>query len=290
MIKLTPMKEAEAIIRLALSEDIGTGDLTTLAFAPAKGVFEGYMVAKQPGVFCGAPAAERVFKIVDPGCRVTRLAREGARVKPGARLMKIRGGRAILTAERTALNFLQHLSGIATAASVYAAALGRGRTKIYDTRKTQPGLRALAKYAVRCGGGRNHRRGLWDAYLIKDNHIAMLGPGAAGKLAALLRRIRARRPGVPVEIEAQTREQALAFAALKPDILMLDNMGRPLMKKLIPELRRLAPGMEIELSGGIKSGDLRALAGLGADRISSSAITAGAGTLDISFQVSEVKK
>ena len=126
------MKEAEAIIRLALKEDIGTGDLTTLAFAPAKGVFEGYMVAKQPGVFCGAPVAERVFKIVDPRCRVTRLAREGAAVKPGARLMKIRGGRAILTAERTALNFLQHMSGIATTASVYAAALGRGGVILLD--------------------------------------------------------------------------------------------------------------------------------------------------------------
>ncbi len=290
MIKSWPMKEAEAIIRLALKEDIGAGDLTTLAFAPPNGVFEGYMVAKQAGIFCGAPVAERVFKIAAPGSRVTRLAREGAKVKPGTRLMKIRGGRAILTAERTALNFLQHMSGIATAASLYAAALGRGRTKIYDTRKTQPGLRAPAKYAVRCGGGRNHRRGLWDAYLIKDNHIAMLGPGAAEKLAAMIKTIRARRPGVPVEIEAQTREQALAFAALKPDILMLDNMSRPLMRELMPRLRRIAPRMEIELSGGIKLKDLRGLAGLGADRISAGAITAAAGTLDISFQVSEVKR
>jgi nicotinate-nucleotide pyrophosphorylase (carboxylating) len=248
------------------------------------------MVAKQSGTFCGAPVAERVFRMVDPRCRVTSLAREGAAVKPGARLMKIRGGRAILTAERTALNFLQHMSGIATAASVCAAALGRGRTKIYDTRKTQPGLRALAKYAVRCGGGHNHRRGLWDACLIKDNHIAMLGPGAADKLAAMIKSIRARRPGVPVEIEAQDRAQALAFAALRPDILMLENMPRPMMKKLIPELRRVAPRMEIELSGGIKLKDLRGLAGLGADRISSGAITAAAGTLDISFQAGVVSR
>ena len=300
------MKRFDSVIKAALKEDIGPGDpttcfgtqrarqsrasrwwgdITTEAFIP-KGVrFYGEMRAKASGTVCGLSVAKRVFELAAPGSKVKILIKDGARVKKGAALMTVKGSRAILTAERTALNFLQHLSGVATKTAAFVKALKGGRTGIYDTRKTLPGLRALEKYAVKCGGGANHRMGLYDAFLIKDNHIAMLGGNAeliGRKIAVLRKKYR----GVKIEIEAQSLAQFKAFLLLGADIIMLDNMSAPDMKKAIA-LAAVLKGVkpEIEISGGIDIKTAARLAALGAERISAGCLTNSAGTLDISLEV-----
>ncbi|MCX5786444.1 MAG: carboxylating nicotinate-nucleotide diphosphorylase [Elusimicrobia bacterium] len=279
------MKLFDPIIKAALQEDIGPCDITTEAFIP-KGVrFYGEMRVKSSGIICGAAVAKRVFELAAPGSKVKIFIKDGARVKKGDALLAVEGSRAILTAERTALNFLQHLSGVATKTGLFVKALKGGKTKIYDTRKTLPGLRALEKYAVKCGGGANHRMGLYDAFLIKDNHIAMLG-GDAGLIGRKISVLRKTYSGVKIEIEAQGLAQFKAFLPLGADIIMLDNMSYPDMKKAIA-LARSFKGTkpEIEISGGVDLKTAGRLSALGADRISAGCITNSAGTLDISFEV-----
>ena len=169
------MKEFDLVIKAALKEDVGAGDVTTRFFVPLGTQFYGEMRAKAAGIVCGLAVAKRVFALAAPGSRVRINVKEGARIKKGAVLMKITGPASILTAERTALNFLQHMSGVATRAALFAAAIKNPRTKIYDTRKTLPGLRAVEKYAAACGGACNHRLGLYDMAMIKDNHVALAG-------------------------------------------------------------------------------------------------------------------
>jgi len=283
--KIKKMKEFDGMIRFALKEDIGSGDITTEAFIP-KGVrFYGEMRAKTSGIFCGAAVAKRVFELAAPGSKIKILIKDGTRVKKGDALMAVDGSRAILTAERTALNFLQHLSGVATRTALFVKALKGGKTKIYDTRKTLPGLRALEKYAVKCGGGANHRMGLYDAFLIKDNHIAMLG-GDARLIGRKISGLRKKFRGVKIEIEAQGLAQFKAFLPLGADIIMLDNMSCTDMKKAIA-FTRFFKGKkpEIEISGGIDLKTAGRLAALGAERISAGCLTNSAGTLDISFEV-----
>jgi nicotinate-nucleotide pyrophosphorylase (carboxylating) len=243
------------------------------------------MRAKDAGVVCGLGVAKRVFELAAPGSKVKILIKDGACVKKGAALMTVKGSRAILTAERTALNFLQHLSGVATKTAMFVKALKGGKTRIYDTRKTLPGLRALEKYAVKCGGGANHRMGLYDAFLIKDNHIAMLG-GDAGLIGRKIAVLRKKYRGVKIEIEAQSLAQFKAFLPLGAGIIMLDNMSFPDMKKAIAltaTLKSVKPG--IEISGGINLEIAARLVALGAERISAGCITNSAGPLDISFEV-----
>lgn len=285
MIKFRVMKQFDAVIKAALKEDIGPGDVTTRFFVPLGKKFSGVMRAKDSGVFCGGRVAKRVFQLAAKGSSVKLLKRDGARIKKGDILMKVDGPASILTGERTALNFMQHMSGIATKAALFASVVKHPRTKIYDTRKTLPGLRAVEKYAVRCGGARNHRLGLYDMAMIKDNHVAFAGndPEVLGKR---MKAMRLARPGVRIEIEADTLAQVKAFLPLGADVMMLDNMDYSTMRKAIALIRsQKGKKPEVEISGGVDLDKARRYSDLGADRISVGSITSGARPLDISFEV-----
>ncbi|MHB0996193.1 MAG: carboxylating nicotinate-nucleotide diphosphorylase [Elusimicrobiales bacterium] len=279
------MKQFDAVIKAALREDIGSGDVTTRFFVPLGTRFYGEMLAKEAGVFCGGEVARRVFALAAPGSRVKTVKKDGARIKKGDVLLKVEGPASILTAERTALNFMQHMSGVATKAALFASALKGSRTKIYDTRKTLPGLRLIEKYAVTCGGGRNHRLGLYDMAMIKDNHVAFAGNSAEvlGQRIAAMRRAR---PGLKIELEVDTLAQLKAFLPLGADVIMLDNMAYADMKKAIALIRSYrGKRPEVEISGGVDLKMAARYSKLGADRISAGSITSGAKPLDISFEV-----
>jgi len=242
------------------------------------------MRTRDVGVFCGGEVAKRVFALAAPGSRVTIVKKDGARVKKGDVLMKVEGPASILTAERTALNFMQHMSGVATKAAQFAAVLKGSRTKIYDTRKTLPGLRRIEKYAVRCGGGSNHRLGLYDMAMIKDNHVAFAG-NSAEVLGARMAAMRKAKPGLKIELEVDTLAQLKAFLPLGADVIMLDNMAYADMKQAIALIRAFGKKTEVEISGGVDLKMAARYAKLGADRISAGSITSGARPLDISFEV-----
>ncbi len=279
------MKEFDFVIKTALKEDIGAGDVTTRFFVPLGTKFCGEMRAKDNGVVCGLGVAKRVFELAAKGSRVTITKKEGARIKKGDVLMKIEGPASILTAERTALNFLQHMSGVATKAALFSSVIKHPRTRIYDTRKTLPGLRAVEKYAVACGGALNHRLGLYDMAMIKDNHVALAG-GSPLRLAERIAAMRKAKPGLKIEIETQDLAQVVAFLPLGADVLMLDNMDYAAMKKAIALVRSYkGKKPEIEISGGVDLGRAARYSKLGPDRISVGSITSGAKPLDISFEV-----
>ena len=279
--KLDPI--SKALVRLALKEDLGrAGDVTTDGFLPRTLRLKGRFLVKQSGVFCGTAAAEEVFRLAAPGTRLRWLKGDGEAVRAGSVAGIVEGNRRILSAERTALNFLQRLSGIATLTRAYVEETRGSRARIYDTRKTAPGYRSLDKLAVRCGGAVNHRRGLYDMALLKDNHLAALRPnGLARRLEAFRRRHR----GVPVEFEAQTHAEVESAVRLAADVLMLDNMSPALLRREIGWLRKNAPRVEIEVSGGLGLRDIRRLARLGPDRISVGRITHSAPALDISLEL-----
>ncbi len=278
------MKEFDAVIKAALKEDIGTGDVTTRFFVPLGTRFYGEMRAKDTGIVCGLEVARRVFALAAPGSRVKLTKKDGARIKNGDVLMKVEGPASILTAERTALNFMQHMSGVATKAAQFAAVLKGSRTKIYDTRKTLPGLRLIEKYAVRCGGGRNHRLGLYDMAMIKDNHVAFAG-NSASVLGTRMAAMRKAKPGLKIELEVDTLAQLRAFLPLCADVIMLDNMSYADMKTAIALIRSYkGKRPEVEISGGVDLKMAARYARLGADRISAGSITSGARPLDISFE------
>ena len=269
----------EDTVRRALQEDIGFGDITTEATVPpwhrAKGVF----VAKESGVLAGLDVAATAFKLLDPTVEFVVKTPEGSEVTPGQVLASITGPtRAILSAERVALNFLQHLSGIASATRLAVNAVAPYKTKIIDTRKTTPGLRALEKYAVRIGGGHNHRLGLSDAILIKDNHIV-----AAGGILPAVERTR-RFAGPTVKIEVETESIAAVYEALeaKVDIIMLDNMPVSVMREAVLSINGQALA---EASGGIAFGNLAAIAATGVDLISLGRLTHSSRALDISLNI-----
>ncbi len=281
------MEEFDSLIKTALKEDIGPGDATTEVFIAEELRFEGRMFAKCDGVLAGGGVAKRVFELADPGSKIRLLMKDGACFKKGAVILTVRGSRRLLTAERTALNFIQHLSGVATRAARFAGEIRNPRTKVYDTRKTTPGLRELEKRAVVCGGGSSHRRGLYDAFLIKDNHIAMLG-GSLERLKERLVYARKKYQGLKIEIEAQSLAQVRNFLPLGFDIIMLDNMSRADMKKAITLIRVKDQKTEIEISGGVRFEDLSELSKFGADRISVGSITNSAPALDIAFDIEKV--
>ncbi len=279
------MKEFDAVIKTALREDIGAGDVTTRFFVPMGTRFYGELRAKAGGVVCGLGVVKRVFELAAPGSKVKALVKDGSRVGKGAVLAKVEGPASILTAERTALNFLQHMSGVATRAALFSSVLKGGRTRIYDTRKTLPGLRAVEKYASACGGAVNHRMGLYDMAMIKDNHVALAG-GSPAKLAGRIAAMRKAKPGLKIEIEAQSLAQVKAFLPLGADVLMLDNMNFAEMKKAIALIRAYkGKKPETEISGGVDLAKAARYSRLGADRISVGSITSGAKPLDISFEV-----
>ncbi|MBI4377221.1 MAG: carboxylating nicotinate-nucleotide diphosphorylase [Elusimicrobia bacterium] len=271
----------ERLIRLALREDLGSrGDLTTRFFVPPGLRLKGRVVAKADGVVCGAAVAARVFRSVCPRCRVRVLRPDGRAVRRGQVIMTVEGGREIMSAERTALNFLQHLSGIATLTRRFVLKTRGTRARIYDTRKTLPGWRELAKYAVRCGGGRNHRMGLYDAVLVKDNHWSG-GPDLESS-ARLLRRSH---PRVPIQIEAKSLGQVQRALSAGADMILLDNMATARLKDAIALIRGRSPRTRIEISGGVTLSNVRGLAKLGPDRISIGRLTHSAPALDMSLEI-----
>jgi nicotinate-nucleotide pyrophosphorylase (carboxylating) len=271
-----------ALLRAALREDLGrAGDVTTRCFVPKNARLRFRVVSREAGVVCGLEIAAAAFKACDPGASVTMLARDGARVKPGRAVMAVAGGRGLLTAERTALNFLQRMSGVASLTRRFADRVRGTRAKILDTRKTLPGWRALDKYAVACGGGVNHRLGLYDAAMVKDNHYG----GDLAEGAARLRRIF---PNMPLIVECDTPAQVTRALALRPDVILLDNMRGPRLRREIRRVRALAPRVKIEVSGGVDLAGVRALAKLGPDRISIGRLTHSAPALDLGLDLTGV--
>ncbi|MEO8480945.1 MAG: carboxylating nicotinate-nucleotide diphosphorylase [Acidobacteriota bacterium] len=266
------------LVRRALAEDVATGDVTTEAIVPHDRPGLGVLVAKAPIVLAGLDVARHVFLEVDPDISFQALRNDGDPCENGARLAEVRGRAAsLLVAERTALNLLQGLSGIATLTRSYVAAAA-GRIRVIDTRKTAPMQRALAKYAVRCGGGFNHRTGLFDGVLIKDNHIRV-----AGSVAEAVRRVRATTAGaMPVEVETQTLAQVDEAVAAGADVVMLDNMDDSTTAVAIA---RIAGRARVELSGTMTLERVRRLASSGADDVSVGALTHSAPAADISFEI-----
>jgi nicotinate-nucleotide pyrophosphorylase (carboxylating) len=269
------------LVRRALEEDVRDGDITTTATVPVDAQATGVFLAKADCVVAGMDVAFEVFRQVDASVQAHARTRDGQPAAIGDILADVRGpARALLIAERTALNILQRLSGIATIARRFVDASG-GRITILDTRKTTPTLRTLEKYAVRCGGASNHRAGLYDAILIKDNHIRL-----AGGVAKAVSRARAYRPEVAVEIEAENIDQADAALVAGADIVLADNMSVEQIREVVRHARGRA---KVEISGGVTLERIPELASTGADFVSVGALTHSAPAIDISFEIEPVR-
>jgi len=277
--KLRPA-DYRPLLRAALREDLGHGgDVTTRYLVPSDARLRGNIVSREAGVICGLDVAVAAFKLCSPRAKIRPLVRDGARVRPGQAVLAVSGGPGLLTAERTALNFLQRMSGVATLTRRFVDRVQGTRASILDTRKTLPGWRVLDKYAVACGGGQNHRMGLYDAAMVKDNHYH--GDG----LRAGVARLRRARPGIPLIIECDDASQATRALSLRPDVLLLDNMRGPLLRREIARIRGLDPRVKIEVSGGVGLSEVRALAKLGPDRISIGRLTHSAPALDLGLDL-----
>jgi nicotinate-nucleotide pyrophosphorylase (carboxylating) len=297
--------QIEEVIDRALAEDLGKGDVTTEALIPGDRRGTGFIVAKKEGTLAGTGAAKQVFHRVDPELKVEVLLEDGARVKPGSKVAKVSGSIAsILKAERVALNFLQHLSGIASETSRYVEAVKGLPVRIMDTRKTTPSLRSLEKHAVKAGGGENHRMSLGDGILIKDNHLAALRsqglnikeiiakarqnaplslrPSPTLSLRGAKRRSNLQARQTQVEVEVGTVSEALEAVKAGADIVMLDNMSLEDMRKAVESIHGRAL---IEASGGITLDNVRAVAETGVDFISIGALTHSVKALDISLEL-----
>jgi nicotinate-nucleotide pyrophosphorylase (carboxylating) len=270
-----------ALMELALAEDLGgAGDRTSLATIPATATATAAFVARSPGVVAGLPAAAMVCHAVDPTLTFIVSTPDGSKCERSTTLATVAGPlRAILAAERTALNFLQRLSGVATLTRTFVSLVGGTRARVLDTRKTTPGWRLLEKYAVRMGGGTNHRLGLHDGILIKDNHLAGIG----GDIRKAVEAARAF-PGnesLPVEVEVDTLSQLEAAFAAAADIVLLDNMPLADLRMAVARRDAIAPTVLLEASGGVNVGSVREIAATGVDRISVGALTHSAPALDI---------
>lgn len=260
-------------VRAWLAEDVGAGDATSLSVIDEAASCEARLLVKERGVVCGLAAAAAVFEAL--GARLEPHVTEGERVEPGPAARVAGPARAVLTGERLALNLVGRLSGIATLARAYVDAVAGTGVEILDTRKTTPGLRALEKHAVRCGGGRNHRRGLFDAVLIKDNHLRL-----AGSIREAVER--ARTAGVPVEVECDTLDQVRQALAADADWILLDNMPPERLRKAVA----LAAGRaRLEASGGVTLESVREIAATGVDAVSVGALTHSPRSLDVSLEV-----
>jgi nicotinate-nucleotide pyrophosphorylase (carboxylating) len=268
----------ERIAFAALAEDVGEGDVTTEATVDEDAIGTAELLLREPGVVCGLGVAEAVFRALDPDLRFEPLVDEGTSVPGGTAVARVTGPeRAILTGERTALNFLARLSGIATLTRRYVDAVAGTGAAILDTRKTTPGLRALEKHAVVTGGGRNHRFGLDDGVLVKDNHLR-----AAGSVATAVERLRSATP-LPVEVECDTLEQVSEALAAGADAILLDNMSLDELRAAVALARGRA---RLEASGGVTFENVRAIAETGVDEISVGALTHSARSLDVSLELS----
>ena len=272
------------LIRQTLKEDIGSGDRTTKALFHKSIQAMGVIRVKQHVVLAGLPVAKAVFRKVDPRLRFEALAREGHRVKPGTVIARVSGdGRSILKGERVVLNFLQHLCGIATFTGLFVDAVRGTRARILDTRKTTPGLRQLEKYAVRMGGGLNHRMDLSDGLLIKDNHITL-----AGGVSEAIRRAKRQAPRhFKIEVEVGNLKEVEEALAARADILLLDNMDLPRLRKAVKLIRRHAL---TEVSGGVHLKNVRKIADTGVNFISIGALTHSAPAADIHLDMGKGSK
>jgi nicotinate-nucleotide pyrophosphorylase (carboxylating) len=277
----------DLLIDLAMAEDIGGGDVTTRYFIPEDRQANAWVVARKDGVVSGGEIAAQVFRKVDPELLVQILTSDGTHVIAGSQLIRIQGSaRSILTAERTALNFLQHLSGIATLTAYYCKQVLGTHTRILDTRKTTPGYRMLEKKAVRDGGGTNHRQGLYDRAMVKDNHLVAEGGIAA--IQAGIKKLKINQPNVEVEIEADSIEQVREFLALDGvDYILLDNMTLVQLSEAVA-LRGLRTKPMLEASGGITLELLAEIAATGVDFISVGALTHSAPALDIGLDFQSI--
>ncbi len=277
----------DLLINLAMAEDIGGGDVTTRYFIPEDRQASAWVVARKDGVVSGGEIAAQVFRKVDPELLVQILTSDGTHVVAGSQLIRIQGSaRSILTAERTALNFLQHLSGIATLTACYCKQVLGTHTRILDTRKTTPGYRMLEKKAVRDGGGTNHRQGLYDRAMVKDNHL--VAEGGIVAIQAGIQKLKINQPNVEVEIEADSIEQVREFLALDGvDYILLDNMTLAQLSEAVA-LRGLRTKPMLEASGGITLELLAAIAATGVDFISVGALTHSAPALDIGLDFQSI--
>lgn len=273
-------------IDLALREDIGAGDVTTTLLVPDDSRAHARILPREKAIIAGTMTAAEVFRRVDPGLKISVELTDGTAVLGGETILKIQGSaRSILTAERVALNFLQRLSGIATLTHDYVEAIGKNPAKIMDTRKTTPGLRALERAAVVAGGGTNHRFGLFDAILVKDNHLA--AEQDLKKLGAAIRQARAQNPSMKIEVEADNLEQVRALVQMDGvDVILLDNMETAEMREAIALGRK--HNVKFEASGGINLRTVRRVAATGVDYISVGALTHSPRAIDLSLELTHV--
>jgi nicotinate-nucleotide pyrophosphorylase (carboxylating) len=271
--------EIRRAVRAALAEDLGSGDATTLATVPSNAKSIALMRVREPLVVAGIQFAEIAFRELSPRIKIKKLARDGQKVAAGKTLLKISGSsRAILSAERVALNFVQRLSGVATLTAQFVEAVKSTNAKILDTRKTTPGWRRFEKYAVACGGGKNHRLGLFDMVLIKDNHLVALRKEKPNAIAAAVLRAREKFPKLKVEVEADTLEQVAQAVEVRADFILLDNMTPEQMRSAV----KIAKGRaKTEASGGVNLETVPAIAKTGVDFISVGALTHSARAVDI---------
>jgi len=273
-------------IDIALREDIGEGDVTTQLVVPEEARAKARVLSREKAVIAGTSPAVEVFRRVDPDLKISTTLTDGAAVLGGETILEISGSaRSILTAERVALNFLQRLSGIATLTRAFVEAIGKNPAKIMDTRKTTPGLRALEKAAVVAGGGLNHRFGLFDMILIKDNHL-VAQPNPA-QLAAAIRKAKSRNPLIRVEVEADNLEQVRALVQIEElDLILLDNMETTEMREAIALGRKRK--VKFEASGGVNLRTVRRIAATGVDFISVGALTHSAPAIDLSLELTPI--
>lgn len=277
--------EVEQLIDLALREDIGAGDVTAQYFVPAEKQSRAFMLVKDSGAIAGLDIAQEIFEKIDSSLVVKQLVADGSKVSYGDRVMEISGSaRSLLTAERTALNFAQRLSGVATKTAAFVELTSDTKAEILDTRKTTPGWRLLEKMAVRAGGGTNHRMGLYDRAMVKDNHL-VAESGLAG-IQTAINKLKADKPGVEVELEADRLDQVEQFLKLaNVDYILLDNMSNEELREAVA--MRGVSGPKLEASGGVNLDTVAAIAETGVDFISVGAVTHSAIALDISLEFVE---
>jgi nicotinate-nucleotide pyrophosphorylase (carboxylating) len=276
--QLDPQQVQQAV-RTALAEDVGIGDATTLALVPAELQSKAVMAARESLTVCGLAFAVEAYRQLDPTVRVTLRAKDGDTLDKGGILLQVEGpSRALLTAERVSLNFLQRLSGVATIARRFVNEVAGTKAKILDTRKTLPGWRMFEKYAVACGGATNHRIGLYDMILIKDNHLVALRDAQPNAVAAAVARARAAYPQLKVEVEADNLTQVAQAVEAGADIILLDNMTNEMMREAVQSVQGRAL---LEASGGVNLKTVRGKAETGVDFISVGALTHSAPSVDI---------
>ena len=284
-------EEIIKIIKDALEEDIGKGDITTQLCVPSDKKVVAYVVGKKEGILCGIEVAKKVFETVDPSLKFSSLKREGEEIERNERIAKIEGeARSILTAERVAINFLSFLSGVASYTRKFVEKVKGTKVKIMETRKTIPNLRKLEKYAVRVGGGVNHREGLWEGILIKDNHlraakVVCQGRVEGKKLEEIFKVIRSHFPDKTIEIEVENIAEFKEVATYKPDIILLDNFDLDSIKEAVKLRNSYFPAIKLEVSGGVNLDNVEEIARCGVEVISIGSITHSSPSLDFSLEV-----